>query len=262
MRLLLTAWRASTREVRILCVVLWSAGVVTLAAGAWGDTHGWWDSYGFLSNVASSATSGLFGVPFALVFFQHITLWQGDIRERREVSRMASRLASELVGDARMLCRVSGMSALRAAIREARQTLSQREEPDAEVVRQAYDLWAKLVSPPVNSQVLLSRMAASWRSMVSDVRPRLARVGGAWLDPQLITLFDEILLGALSPESELSWMEGIRHSGNDLSPSRLRQRRVAEIHLRRLEQADMYLREVERATRYADDIQRHFGRPD
>ncbi len=262
MRMLLSAWRATTPEVRALCIVLWTAGVITLAAGAWGDFNGWWDDHGFLSNVASSAASGLLGVPFALVVIQHITLRQSDNRERREVRHLAARLASELAADAGRLCRVSGISSLGTAIRAARDTLTARDEPEAEVVRRAYELWAEVVSPPVNSQVLLSRMAATWRAMVNDVRPRLTRAGGAWLDTQLVTLLDEILSGALSPESDFSWMEGVRHAVNDLSPARLRQRRGAEVHLHRLEQAERYVREVERAGRYAEDIQRHFARPD
>ncbi len=262
MRMLLSAWRATAPEIRLLCLVLWSAGGVTLIAGAWGDIHGWWDRYGFLSNVASSATSGLLGVPFALVVIQYITVRQSDNRERREVRRLASRLASELVADARLLCRGSLVSAVRAAIREARQSLAGGEEPDVAVLSRAYELWTEAVSPPVSTQLVLGRIAVTWRLMVTDVRPRLTRVGEAWLDTQLVTLFDEILSGVLSAESDLSWMEGVRHGGSDLSPSRMRQRRGAEIHLNRLEQAENYLREVERARRYIDDIRRHFGEPD
>lgn len=259
MRMLLSAWRASTPEIRVLCLALWSAGGITLIAGVWGDIHGWWDRYGFLSNVASSATSGLLGIPFALVVIQHITVRQGDNRERREVRRLASRLTSELAADARLLCRVSLLSALRAAIRDARRTLTGGEEPDVGVLRGAYQLWTEAISPPVNTQVVLGRMAVTWRLMVTDVRPRLTRAGEVWLDAQLVNLFEEVLADVLSPESDLSWMEGMWHGGNDLGPSRMRQRRGAEIHLSRLEQADGYLREVERASRYIDDIRRHFG---
>jgi hypothetical protein len=263
MRMLLTAWREATPGVRTLCLVLWCAGAVSLAAGAWGDTHGWWDRLGFLSNVASSATSGLFGVPLALVVLQHITVQQADNRERREVRHLAARLAAELATDARRLSRVAGMPALQAAFRDARMALtSGAQPPDADVLRRAYELWGEVVSPPVNSQVLLSRMAANWRSLRDEVRPRLVRVGGAWPDVELVNLLDETLSGSLSPEADLSWMDGVRHAAIDLGPAQLRQRRDVEAHLRRLEQADKYLRHVERAGRYADDIRRHFDAPD
>jgi hypothetical protein len=235
-------------------------GGATFVAGTWGDSQGWWAPHAFLSNVASSATSGLLGLPFALVVIQHIAARQADIRERREVQHLAARLAAELAADARRLSRPSGLSALQSAIRDARTTLA-APEPNVEVIRRAYELWAEVVSPPVNSQVLLSRMAATWRSLQDDVRQRLVRAGGSWLDTGLVHLLDETLSDALSPESVLSWMDGIRPAGADLSPARIRHPRGTEVHMHRLDQADRYTRQVERVTRYADDVRRHFGEP-
>lgn len=263
MRLLVGAWRETGPGVRVLCLALWAAGAVTLVAGVWGDATGWWQDRGYLANLVSSATSGLFGVPVALVVIQHITTRRADEREAREVQRLAARLAREMTTDARGLVRVEAQSravaVLRAALRAARQALTTAPSPDPGPVQRAYELWGELVSPAASAQSPLDRLSANWRSLKDDARPRLIHAGQPWLDPDLVELLDETLTRALSPRADLTWMDDVRHAGE--SPLRLRGPADVDAHLRLLHRADEYLRAVERASRYAEDIRRRFDRP-
>lgn len=264
MRLLMVAWRETSAGVRTLCVALWCAGAVAAAAGAWGDASGWWGDKSFLTNLASSATSALFGVPFALVVIQHITSRQADERERREVRQRAARLARELTGDARQLVRVDihsqPVATLRAALRHARATLEQAGgDADPEPLRQAYALWAQLVSSRTTTELLIERMSGNWRVLVEEVQPSLLRTGGQWPDRQLVELLDETLTGGLPVGSDLSWMDDLRQMAGEISAARLRQRGEVAAHRRRIDTADEHLRAAERVGRYSDEIYRYFA---
>jgi hypothetical protein len=295
MRLLVTAWRETTRGVRALCLVLWGVGIIATVLGGWGDAVGWWNNKNFLSNLASSATGALFGVPFALVVVQHITARQADERERREVRYQALQLARELAADARQLVRVEAhpqaVATLRAALREARTALDiVRSGGDADTPRpaglaqvpahdnprpaglaqvpahdpaalgQAYTRWNELVSSRATTEMLIERMSANWRSLLEDARPRLLRLGLTWPDRQLVELFDEDISGGLAGGADLLWMDDFpNQAGAEFTAARLRQGREAEAHLRRINQADEYLRGAERVSRYADEIWRVFA---
>jgi hypothetical protein len=265
MRLLAAAWRETTPGVRALCLTLWSAAVAATAVGVWGDVTGWWDNKSFLANLASSAAGALFGVPFALVVIQYITARQADERERRDVMYQAGQLARELAGDARQLVRVEAyphaLGALHTALRQAHQALerfgSGADGGESESVVRAYELWHEMVSSRTTTEVLLDRIAANWRTLKEDTRPRLQRIGAAWLERELVELLDETLAAGRSAGTDLYWMDEFRHVGVNATPVRLRQSREVQAHLRRIEQAEEHLRLAERVSRYTDEIWRH-----
>ncbi|MFF8696253.1 hypothetical protein ACF08W_28980 [Streptomyces sp. NPDC015144] len=64
-------------------------GLLATALGVYGDTRGWWDNRGFLTNLVSSFTSLLFGVPTALVVLSHLQGKQAEAMERRAVKNRA-----------------------------------------------------------------------------------------------------------------------------------------------------------------------------
>jgi hypothetical protein len=49
---------------------------VAFGLGLWGDAHHWWDDRSFLTNLLSSFTGLLVGVPFALVVLSHLGAMQ------------------------------------------------------------------------------------------------------------------------------------------------------------------------------------------
>ncbi|GGT26974.1 hypothetical protein GCM10010222_80960 [Streptomyces tanashiensis] len=62
-------------------------GTVAIGLGIYGDAHGWWDDRSFLTNLASSFASLLFGVPLALVVLTHLSAMQAEVGERRVAQR-------------------------------------------------------------------------------------------------------------------------------------------------------------------------------
>jgi hypothetical protein len=267
MRWLAAAWRETSPGVRALCVTLWCAGVLATAAGLWGDATGWWDNKSFLANLASSTAGALFGVPFALVVIQYITARQADERERRDVTHQGAQLARELATDARQLVRVEthpqAVATLRAALRDARgavERLAAGLDADPQPVSRAYALWNETVSSRTTTEVLLDRISVNWRSLKEDTRPRLQRIGVAWLDRELVELLDETLAAGTSAGADLYWMDELRQAVGEMNVARLGQGREAQAHLRRIDQADEHLRWAERVGRYTDEAWRHLTR--
>src|SRR5687768_17227769 len=82
-------WRSVSPLVRRVCYVLWSLGVIFLAFGYIGDREGWWFNRPFATNVVSSATTALFGIPIALVFIQQLQAHQEGLLEVRKTKDLA-----------------------------------------------------------------------------------------------------------------------------------------------------------------------------
>src|SRR6478609_5137953 len=84
---LVAFWHSVAPLVRRTCYILWSAGVVFFVLGYLGDEYGWWDSRPFAANVVSSATTGLFAVPIALIFLQKLSAHQAELSEQASVAK-------------------------------------------------------------------------------------------------------------------------------------------------------------------------------
>jgi hypothetical protein len=56
-----------TPGLRVFCAVLWILGVLSTSVGVLVDLRGWWNALPFTSNLASSLTAALWGIPFAIV---------------------------------------------------------------------------------------------------------------------------------------------------------------------------------------------------
>jgi hypothetical protein len=258
------AWRETSSTVRILCLAMWLLGIAATVAGAWGDATGWWDNKNFMSNLASSATGALFGLPLALVFVQHITNRQASERERREAWANAAQLARDVAADVRQLVRMDvdpqAPATLLAALREARSALrAPAGEVDLAVLGRAYSAWTRLVASHTATAQVLDRLSGNWRALTDDARPRLLQLGFPWLDRQLAGLLDETLAGVMSPETDLFWMGEMRQAGTDLSTARRLGPREVDTHVKRLSAAEEYLRGVVRAGRYVDEVRHHFA---
>ena len=66
------AWDSTDPSVRVLSAVMCLLGVGLVVLGWIGDSRGWWKDRPFLTNLVSSVTTALFGIPFALVILERI----------------------------------------------------------------------------------------------------------------------------------------------------------------------------------------------
>lgn len=82
-------------------------GITCALFGAVGDARGWWDNRGFLTNLASSFTSLLFGVPVALLVLSRLTDAQAEATLRRQVVRRARGSVQSLHDTVMQRCRAS-----------------------------------------------------------------------------------------------------------------------------------------------------------
>lgn len=89
-------WRALHPGLRPVVVTLLAAGVALGVLGAVGDAAGFWSRLPFLTNLASSLTAALFGLPVALVVVQRLLQVQAEANDRAAAWRLATRSAHHL----------------------------------------------------------------------------------------------------------------------------------------------------------------------
>jgi hypothetical protein len=75
------AWDSTPPSVRVLSAVMWLLGAGLVVLGWIGDSRGWWKDRPFLTNLVSSLTAALFGIPFALVILERIANARADREE-------------------------------------------------------------------------------------------------------------------------------------------------------------------------------------
>ena len=93
-------WRKTPYIIRALGTISFSLGLVLALLGLLGDLLNLWSRFPFLTNLASSVTGALFGIPLAVVFLQRLSALQSDSFERiavREDGRRAARKLSKAV---------------------------------------------------------------------------------------------------------------------------------------------------------------------
>lgn len=84
-------WAALHPRLRTTVVALLGAGTVLALLGAAGDAAGMWSRLPFLTNLASSLTGALFGIPVAVVVVQRLLRAQSEADERAAAWRLAMR---------------------------------------------------------------------------------------------------------------------------------------------------------------------------
>jgi len=84
-------WGTLHPRLRPTVVALLTAGTVLAALGAVGDGAGVWSRFPFLTNLASSLTGALFGLPVALVVVQRLLQAQTEANDRAAAWRLAVR---------------------------------------------------------------------------------------------------------------------------------------------------------------------------
>ncbi|MFI6076315.1 hypothetical protein ACIA5C_32700 [Actinoplanes sp. NPDC051343] len=91
MRALRREWTRLHPLLRRAVTVMVGAGTTLLVLGVVGDATGVWSHVPFLTNVASSLTGALFGLPVALVVVQRLLDTQTAANDRAEASRLLVR---------------------------------------------------------------------------------------------------------------------------------------------------------------------------
>jgi hypothetical protein len=61
------------------------AGGLAAVAGVAADAAGFWSRFPFLTNLASSATAALFGIPIALLVLQRVSNLHEEARRRADL---------------------------------------------------------------------------------------------------------------------------------------------------------------------------------
>lgn len=81
-------FRTTPDVVWVLSALSVALGLIALGAGLWADTQGFWRLGPFATNVASSVTTGLFGLPVAVLLISALT--DSSIRHRQRVNLQES----------------------------------------------------------------------------------------------------------------------------------------------------------------------------
>ncbi|MFE5795793.1 hypothetical protein ACFQ8C_24910 [Streptomyces sp. NPDC056503] len=88
-------WLETPNPIRWVLKVCLPLGILAIALGIYGDGHGWWDDRSFLTNLASSFASLLFGVPLALVGLSHLGSLQAEAANRMTAERRGREAARD-----------------------------------------------------------------------------------------------------------------------------------------------------------------------
>jgi hypothetical protein len=205
-------WRETPDGLRVLWLVLWSAGVVLLGLGWWGDEVGFWSSKPFITNVFSSLTAALFGVPIALVVVQRLGVTQAEAVEARAARRLAATVVEDLASAAPRL-RPGPLSDLRdaeaelgkverAAQEAIRQWDSTQDEESLRALRalvndgtldKALADFRSAIRPGRQAVPAVAEVSAHWSFLNTTVRSRLLETGGTWLAAPLAAQIDEMV---------------------------------------------------------------------
>src|SRR5664279_2523971 len=89
-------WRSVAPVLRRTLYISWSIGVVLLFLGNLGDAADFWKDRGFATNVASSVTTALFGIPLALIFLQHLSGIQASLARQRNAMDLTNQIIGEM----------------------------------------------------------------------------------------------------------------------------------------------------------------------
>jgi len=213
MRTLRREWETLHPTLRRAVVVLLSAGFVLAVLGAIGDAAGVWSRFPFLTNLASSLTGALFGLPVALVVVQRLIQAQAEVTDRAAAWRLAMRSAHNMRAAAltligaeadraaaeldRLLARCD--SALAEAREWADRALAAKARPRRlraslyqrtylhevmtlhQTAQQALHVFAATGLGSETSAAALERVRSEAAFLHDNVRPMLLRLDNRWL---------------------------------------------------------------------------------
>jgi hypothetical protein len=202
-------WARVHPRLRTVVVVLLAAGTVLAVLGAVGDAAGLWSRFPFLTNLASSLTAALFGLPVALVVVQRLLQAQTAANDRAAAWRLAVRSVHSMCVAAARLSAVDTAELTRlvtscdTAIAEAQEweepALSAKARPRRlrasmyqrnyllpvvafhDTVRQALTVWETTALGAGTAGPALERLRSEAAFLHDHIRPMVLRLDGRWL---------------------------------------------------------------------------------
>ncbi|SMD25981.1 hypothetical protein SAMN05661093_09559 [Kibdelosporangium aridum] len=235
-------WRETPAGLRVLWLALWSVGVVLLGLGWWGDQAGFWSSKPFITNVFSSLTAVLFGVPLALIVLQRLGLTQAEAVEARAAQRLATTVVEDLASAAPRLhpgplsdlrdAEAELLKVERAAQEAIRQWDSTQDEESLRALRElvsggtldkALADFRSAIKPGRQAVPVVAEVSAHWSFLNTTVRSRLLETGGTWLAPPLAAQIDEMVQLVRADPYMDGWLRDLDmairrfHTASDLS---------------------------------------------
>lgn len=171
-------WSETPNRIKGVTYVCLPLGGFAIALGVWGDGHGWWDDRSFLTNLASSFASLLFGVPLALVGLSHLGSLQADAAAQRAAVRRGLNAARDFTATVLSEFRNLEVAASSEDLIRLRTANLQ--------FRQAVHAWPKDPSPAASAEVNMRferRRAAiqgAFKTRGNEVGPWLTMISEAW----------------------------------------------------------------------------------
>ncbi|MFJ3094631.1 hypothetical protein [Streptomyces hydrogenans] len=181
-------WLDTPRLIRKIVWVCIPLGVIAVSLGVYGDGHGWWDDRSFLTNLASSFASLLFGVPLALVVLTHLSAMQAEVAERRTAQRRISDAEKQFVAafQGRLPTanvhetaeKFFSLATHARTVRRAIHNPTARAEPVSAV---AADFLQEYRAAFVDPQAWGSHVGRRWNVLDQEARPLAEAAGLPWI---------------------------------------------------------------------------------
>ena len=206
-------WTSVSPVVRRTCYVLWCLGTALLFLGVIGDIQKWWTERPFVTNVVSSATTALFGIPIALIFLQRLIYLQNLHHAKAEVVSITRRVRADLHSNVTAICPQGLVDLLQTynLVRDIfAKFVSDEAESETESWVSMFNLCRSYVLKLTQSlprrevvQYSLQKLAGTRNYMNNHLRPRFDDVGVEWIDAQLQIDHDDALEKAVESLDEL-----------------------------------------------------------
>ncbi|MFE1877686.1 hypothetical protein ACFW9N_43780 [Streptomyces sp. NPDC059496] len=202
-------WADTPRAIRWVVYVCLPLGALAIAVGVYGDGHGWWDDRSFLTNLASSFASLLFGVPLALVVLSHLSAMQDVVVERRVAKRQTQRVADDFRSIFLNLLPTVSLAELQAAIDRLEGDLAEMRTLMAEAPgdqSQFSALFSRGVIDygevsPIDYEAWAAHVKRQWTVLDEEIRPVVVSAMLNWLSaPAVLRISAAVELLQTEPE--------------------------------------------------------------
>lgn len=176
-------WRSTSTAVKIIFFALLALGSVMLVLGTQGDANGFWESRPFLTNVFSSLTAAMFGIPIALAVLHQVAAAQAshaaEVRQRTAARNLLKGMTHQIEnGFPRLDDVIEVISDLEALIR-TRRTDENRSQFQSDVVK-FLGRWNGTFSQPRYKYSILALVRAG--EQLSAIRSLALENGWEWAD--------------------------------------------------------------------------------
>ncbi|WP_435279735.1 hypothetical protein [Streptomyces sp. 1222.5] len=175
-----------------------------MVLGVYGDARGWWEHRSFLTNLTSSLTSVMFGIPTALLLVAHLGNAQAEALQQRQARQRARREIAAfhyLVLSAFSTTNLAALGAGLASLDRAQDELERIElprlsaHPETSLLASSVDrlrtleatyqqeLAALSSSDPPQRKKWLHELKAHWEALDQDLRPQVVEADQRWITP-------------------------------------------------------------------------------